>query len=892
MCVRHLWGRVAPRPAHPGVQLISWGASRRAGGPCGSSRGAGLGTRRCLILVVSLLLLVLGSGVEAVVPTGTDRTALEALYEATNGVNWPHNTNWTTDEGDWYGVTTDAAGNVTVLDLRANGLSGPIPEALGQLTHLTQLYLYQNELSGPIPEVLGQLTNLTRLDLAQNELSGPIPEALGQLTHLTQLYLYQNELSGPIPEVLGQLTNLTLLDLAQNELSGPIPEALGQLTHLTHLYLAQNELSGPIPEALGQLTHLTQLALAHNELSGPIPEALGQLTHLTHLYLAQNELSGPIPEALGQLTHLTQLYLYQNELSGPIPEALGQLTHLTQLYLYQNELSGPIPEVLGQLTNLTQLALAHNELSGPIPEVLGQLTNLTRLDLAQNELSGPIPEVLGQLTNLTQLYLYQNELSGPIPEALGQLTNLTLLDLAQNELSGPIPEVLGQLTNLTHLYLHQNTLSGPIPEALGQLTNLTQLALHQNTLSGPIPEVLGQLTNLTHLYLYQNELSGPIPEALGQLTHLTHLYLHQNTLSGPIPEALGNLRALVVLNLAHNPALGGPLPLSFAHLAVLQELSVQGTGLTVPADMALQEKLAAIAFTPAQPPGVLENPGPTSFQSGLGVIAGWVCEAEEVELELGHLGRQAAGYGTERVDTEAECGDVDNGFGLLFNWNRLGDGEHEVVAWVDDVERGRVTVTVTTLGEDFVRGVAGECSVPDFPLEGETVTVVWQQSQQNFVIVEGAAPTSQIDAAGLPGVGYLENPGANSFQSGLGVISGWVCEAEEVELELGHLGPQPAAYGTERVDTESVCGDTDNGFGLLFNWNRLGVGEHEVVAFVDGEELGRATVRVTTVGAGAEEEFLRGVAGECSVPDFPLEGETVTVVWQQTSQNFVITDVE
>ena len=33
-------------------------------------------------------------------------------------------------------------------------------------------------------------------------------------------------------------------------------------------------------------------------------------------------------------------------------------------------------------------------------------------------------------------------------------------------------------------------------------------------------------------------------------------------------------------------------------------------------------------------------------------------------------------------------------------------------------------------------------------------------------------------------VGYLENPGANSFQSGIGVISGWVCEAEEVEIEI------------------------------------------------------------------------------------------------------------
>ena len=124
------------------------------------------------------------------------------------------------------------------------------------------------------------------------------------------------------------------------------------------------------------------------------------------------------------------------------------------------------------------------------------------------------------------------------------------------------------------------------------------------------------------------------------------------------------------------------------------------------------------------------------------------------------------------------------------------------------------------------------------------------------------------------------------------MLSGWVCDAEEIELEIeketGEVIRQGAAYGTERLDTEAICGDTDNGFGLLFNWNLLGDGEHTVEAFVDGVELGRATVRVTTLG----DEFLRGVEGECVVDDFPDIGQTVTLEWQQNSQNFVITAVE
>ena len=281
-------------------------------------------------------------------------------------------------------------------------------------------------------------------------------------------------------------------------------------------------------------------------------------------------------------------------------------------------------------------------------------------------------------------------------------------------------------------------------------------------------------------------------------------------------------------------------------------------------------------------PGFLEIPGAHAFQSGIGVISGWVCEADAVVIAVNGVPQPAA-YGAERRDTEAICGDTDNGFWVLVNWNRLGAGEHTVVALVDAVELGRATVTVTTLGTEFLRDVAGECTVEDFPSLGESVTVEWQQTAQNFVMTDGPAPDGR-NHAGTPGVGYLDNPGPNSFQSGIGAIWGWVCEAEEVVIELGDLPPQVAAYGTERLDTLDVCGDPNNGFDLLFNWNLLGAGTHEVVARVDGEELGRATVRVTTLGA----EFLRDVAGECTVEDFPRPGAQVTLAWQQNSQHFVI----
>ena len=140
--------------------------------------------------------------------------------------------------------------------------------------------------------------------------------------------------------------------------------------------------------------------------------------------------------------------------------------------------------------------------------------------------------------------------------------------------------------------------------------------------------------------------------------------------------------------------------------------------------------------------------------------------------------------------------------------------------------------------------------------------------------------------------GRLENPGPHAFQSGIGALWGWACEAEQVEIEIkteqGDFAWHVAAYGLERGDTLDTCGDTDNGFVLLLNWNLLDDGEHTVTALVDGVELGRTTVQVTTLG----QEFVEGAVGECVAEDFPHVGQSTLLEWRQTSQNFVITDVE
>ena len=141
--------------------------------------------------------------------------------------------------------------------------------------------------------------------------------------------------------------------------------------------------------------------------------------------------------------------------------------------------------------------------------------------------------------------------------------------------------------------------------------------------------------------------------------------------------------------------------------------------------------------------------------------------------------------------------------------------------------------------------------------------------------------------------GVLENPGHRSFRSGASIISGWVCEAETVEVQIG-LSRYPMIYGTDRADTAyaldgtEICGDADNGFITLFNYNILGDGTHTARLLVDGNPYGKpAEFKVTTFG----QEFMRGALGSAVAHDFPRLGAETLLIWDQNSQNFQVQEV-
>ena len=136
----------------------------------------------------------------------------------------------------------------------------------------------------------------------------------------------------------------------------------------------------------------------------------------------------------------------------------------------------------------------------------------------------------------------------------------------------------------------------------------------------------------------------------------------------------------------------------------------------------------------------VEVPGNSSFQSGIGYVSGWVCDAETVAIVIdGGLHLPPVARHISRGDTEAVCGDQNNGFVLLWNWNLIGEGTYTAALVVDGRTVQENRFTVTTLGEEFVTGLDLDVVVTDFPSPRESITLRWQQGVQGFVLVPDPA---------------------------------------------------------------------------------------------------------------------------------------------------------
>ena len=155
--------------------------------------------------------------------------------------------------------------------------------------------------------------------------------------------------------------------------------------------------------------------------------------------------------------------------------------------------------------------------------------------------------------------------------------------------------------------------------------------------------------------------------------------------------------------------------------------------------------LLSFASSNALAQAALENPQPSSFQSGIGIISGWSCTSGvQVAIDGSPLN---VAYGTGRGDVASTCGGNANvGFGLLVNYNTLGNGAHVAQLKVNGANVGAaVPFTVTVPQGEFPLGLSGTVTLNGFPSANKSVTLQWQQSQQNFAITAVNTTTTSGD---------------------------------------------------------------------------------------------------------------------------------------------------
>ena len=326
--------------------------------------------------------------------TGTDREALIALYNATDGPNWANDTNWLTDEplGAWHGVSTDASGRVTRLWLDWNGLSGSIPSEMGNLTSLEELSLSGNsitDISG-VSEVIS--LRVLRLDYSNIPDISPV----AGLTNLTELSFSDTDI--PDLSVLSGLSNLEKLRLIATNTTDLSP--LSGLTNLMELTLSHNSVTDIFP--LAELTNLTYLNFWENQIEDI--SALSGLTNLTGVGMGLNSVTDI--SAISGLTKLETLSLNDNSITEI--SSLAGLTNLMELYLGTNSITDV--SALAGLTSLMELDLASNNIADIAP--LAGLTNLRNLDVRGNVLNdSSIAEYVPALESNGTVVLFDRRLS-------------------------------------------------------------------------------------------------------------------------------------------------------------------------------------------------------------------------------------------------------------------------------------------------------------------------------------------------------------------------------------------------------------------------------------------------------------------------------------------------
>ncbi|VVA29847.1 Hypothetical predicted protein, partial [Prunus dulcis] len=261
-------------------------------------------------------------------------------------------------------------------------MNGSIPESLGKLSELVELYLYSNSWEGILKEA--HFINLTRLK-ALSISTDPIEKPMSLNVaydwvapfKLHRLLIRYCRVGPGFWKLIQSQTELLDVTLQNTSISDSMPkEWLSKISsQVQNLDLSYNNFSGRLPLQL-KFPKLQSFDLGHNQLEGPLPL---WLTNVYYLDFQSNLFSGPIPSNLGQLMpKLRYLDVSENRLNGTIPLSICNTKDMEVISLRNNQLFGEFPQRWSWWSKIRIIDVSHNNLSGNIPSSMGFPSSLKK----------------------------------------------------------------------------------------------------------------------------------------------------------------------------------------------------------------------------------------------------------------------------------------------------------------------------------------------------------------------------------------------------------------------------------------------------------------------------------------------------------------------------------
>ncbi len=321
-----------------------------------------------------------------------------------------------------------------------------IPEQIGELKHLEELYLSGNQIQ-EIPESIGNLRFLKKLDLRLNKIES-ISDSFGKLTSLKYLNLSDNNLKEIPYSIVKKLVSLKEIGLSNNDiLEKEIDEFYAEFYNEIEIREEQRDIK--IAKEQGIETKYFRGALISKNDAG-ILQKIEKLTKKEFQLFAKLESDWGMSFTARKL-YVNGLCLFDCNLKN-FPDHITELKFLKKLYLGGNTITD-LPESIYKFEYLRSLDLSYNSLKH-IPISIGNLKLLKMLDLSFNKLEF-LPKSLGNLVNLTLLNLERNLLLS-LPQSIGNLSSLRELNLCNNPFSN-LPKTILNLNSLYFLYIrHEN----------------------------------------------------------------------------------------------------------------------------------------------------------------------------------------------------------------------------------------------------------------------------------------------------------------------------------------------------------------------------------------------------------------------------------------------------